>query len=97
MNRRSFLLALAALPFAASAAIALRADRTEAEQLAGVWPSNWAYPPGDVRRYGAIGDKTTDDTGAFRRALRANRRIVAPGNFRLAGQLRLRPRQELGT
>jgi len=39
--------------------------RTAAEIAAGVTPVNFAYDPGDVRRYGAIGNGTTDDSGAF--------------------------------
>ena len=39
--------------------------RTAAEQSAGVTPTNYFYPPGDVRRYGAVGDGSTDDTTAF--------------------------------
>lgn len=38
--------------------------RTEAEKRAGITVVNAAYPPGDVRRYGAIGDDHTDDTWA---------------------------------
>jgi hypothetical protein len=49
--------------------------RTTAEIAAGVTPTNYAYPPGDVRRYGAVGDSNgttgngTDDTAAFQAAI----------------------------
>lgn len=39
--------------------------QTSAEAVAGVTPANTLYPPGDVRRYGAIGDGAHDDTAAF--------------------------------
>jgi len=35
--------------------------QTSAESAAGVTPTNYAYPPGDIRRYGAL---TSDATGA---------------------------------
>jgi hypothetical protein len=43
--------------------------RTAAEISAGVTPVNYAYPPGDVRRYGAAIDNSTDDTTALTRAI----------------------------
>lgn len=41
--------------------------RTAAEIAAAVTPSDYAYAPGDVRRYGAALDGTTDDTAALTR------------------------------
>lgn len=41
---------------------------TSQEGTAGVTPSNYAYEPGDVRRYGAVGDGSTDDATAFSNA-----------------------------
>jgi hypothetical protein len=46
----------------------LLSPRTSAEISAGVTPVNYAYPPGDVRRYGATGDGVTDDTFAIQQA-----------------------------
>lgn len=51
-----------------SAVIATTLDslkRTAEEIAAGVTPSNYAYQPGDLRRYGAVGDGVTDDSQAF--------------------------------
>lgn len=42
--------------------------QTTAEVNASVTPTNYAYAPGDVRRYGAIGDGSTDDSTAFANA-----------------------------
>ena len=39
--------------------------RTDAETTAGVTPTDYSYPPGDVRRYGAVGDGVVDDTTAM--------------------------------
>lgn len=43
--------------------------RTAAEIAAGVTPSDYAYPQGDSRRYGALFDDSTDDTTAHQAAL----------------------------
>lgn len=42
--------------------------RTAAEIAAGVTPTYYYYPPGDVRRYGAVIDGSTDDRPAIMRA-----------------------------
>jgi hypothetical protein len=47
--------------------------QTAAEQAAAIVPVNFGYTPGDVRRYGAIGDGATDNTVAFQNALNAAR------------------------
>jgi hypothetical protein len=43
--------------------------RTAAEIAAGVTPTNYAYWPGYVRRYGGVGDGVADDTTAVNAAL----------------------------
>jgi hypothetical protein len=43
--------------------------QTKAEVEAGVTPVNPAFPPLDVRRYGAVGDDDTDDAPAFQAAI----------------------------
>lgn len=43
--------------------------RTHAEVTAGVTPTNYAYTEGDLRRYGAKGDGTTDDSVAWQAAV----------------------------
>lgn len=44
-------------------------NRTAAEIAAGVTPTNFGYAPGDVRRYGAVGNGVADDTTAFQNAI----------------------------
>ncbi len=41
--------------------------QTAAESAAGVTPTLYQYPPGDVRRYGAAGDGVTNDAAALQR------------------------------
>jgi hypothetical protein len=55
--------------------------RTDAEIAAGVTPTNYAYPPGDVRRYGAVGDNSTNCTTAFANAELANDEIFIPAGI----------------
>lgn len=43
--------------------------QTSAESSAGVTPTNYQYEPGDVRRYGATGDGSTNDATAINNAL----------------------------
>jgi hypothetical protein len=44
------------------------ASPTPAESAVGVTPKNYAYPPHNVLRYGAVGDGVTDDGAAIRTA-----------------------------
>jgi hypothetical protein len=61
--------------------------QTSAEQSAGVTPSNYAYPTGNVKRYGAIGDGVTDDSAAFQRALSCNTSVYVPASTYLVSSL----------
>lgn len=45
--------------------------QTDAEREVGVVPTNFQYQPGDIRRYGAVGDGVTNDQPAFAKALLA--------------------------
>lgn len=76
--------------------------RTTTEIAANVIPSNFGYPAGDVRRYGAVGDGVTDDSGAIQAALNvaavtttANNRqpVVLPAgaNYFLASGITIPP------
>jgi hypothetical protein len=50
----------------------------------------------NVKSFGAAGDGTTDDTGAFEKAIAAHDRIFIPkGDYRISGTLRLRPKTHL--
>jgi len=65
--------------------------RTAAEISAGVTPVNYAYPPGDVRRYGAIGDGISDDTAAIQAALNCQREIYLPaGTYKVTSSLQFK-------
>lgn len=56
--------------------------RSSGEILANVNPTFWQYVPGDVRRYGAVGDGDTDCTTAFQQAINASSLVIFPeGNF----------------
>ncbi len=46
--------------------------RTAAEIAAGVTPVNYGYPPGDARRYGAVGNCIADDTAALQNDINAS-------------------------
>jgi uncharacterized protein YjbI with pentapeptide repeats len=72
--------------------------QTAAEVTASVTPTNRAYPPGDVRRYGAVADGTTNDAGAIQASLNAGYYAYLPGvsttyaiastlRFKFAGQM----------
>lgn len=61
-------------------------ERTAAEIAAGVTPTNFAYEPGDVRRYGAVGDGAVDDTSAIQSALNVGKTVLLyDGNYRCVG------------
>jgi putative cofactor-binding repeat protein len=44
-------------------------SRTDAEESAGVTPTSYDYPEGDIRRYGAVGNGLTNNTTAIQTAL----------------------------
>src|SRR5580693_3509868 len=51
--------------------------RTSAEISARVTPANFAYPPGNPRRYGAVGDGVADDTAALIACVTCNESYVS--------------------
>lgn len=53
-------------------------QRSTAEIAASVTPTNYAYEPGDVRRYGAVGDGVTDDATAIQAALTVAQDVYIP-------------------
>ena len=50
--------------------------RTDEEITASVIPSLYQYAPGDVRRYGAVGNGSTDDSGAITTAISTGHPII---------------------
>jgi hypothetical protein len=62
--------------------------RTQAEINAGVTPTNTAYLPGDVRRYGADPTGVADSTVAINNALKSNDLVYAiAGTYSCSGSL----------
>lgn len=62
----------------------LKYNRTSAEIIAGVTPTNYAYPQGDVRRYGAVLDGVTNDYAAINSAIAVSGQIFIPGTAAVA-------------
>jgi hypothetical protein len=63
--------------------------QTAAEATAGVTPTNLSYAPGNVLRYGAVGDGTADDSTPFNNAIAVANAggdsvIVPAGTFNLS-------------
>ena len=50
--------------------------QTAEEAAEGVVPTDYSYPPGDVRRYGAVGDGLTDDYVAIQAALDTGHPVI---------------------
>src|SRR2546421_7814486 len=55
------------------------ATATPPERLAGVTIVRPEFPPGDVRRYGVVGDGAADDSRAWRAALASGHRVLGGG------------------
>ena len=55
-------------------------EQTPTELAAGITPTNYGYVPGDVRRYGAVGDGATDDSNAFSDAATTGHRLLGGGS-----------------
>ena len=62
-------------------------NRTAAERANDIWPVNYAYRPGDVRRYGAVADDATDCTRAIQDALDTGGDVFLPGGTYRANNL----------
>lgn len=58
---------------------------TQAERDAKITPADFRYPEGDVRRYGAVGDGSTDCTTAIQNAFTVDRTDVyfPPGTYKI--------------
>ncbi len=68
---------------------ALLYPRTPAEIAAGITPSNYAYPTGNVLRYGADPTGGGNSAPAFTSALTLGGEVTAQGNFRITSGLTL--------
>lgn len=55
------------------------AEATALERAAGIARLNRSYPPGDVRRYGARGDGSANDSAAWRAAVSTGHRVLGGG------------------
>ena len=60
------------------------ARQTAAELTASVTPTDTSYPPGDLRRYGGIGDDAKDNASALTDALKIDHPVyISPGTWRI--------------
>ena len=82
--------ALVSQSAAAQSCIAPCYPQTDAENDAGIVPANTTFLPGDVRRYGGIGDGSANDTTAIQLAhnqgkqLDGARPYLPPGRWRIS-------------
>jgi hypothetical protein len=76
LSRRRFL--LAGIAGVAASAVGVGQSQTVAESAAGVVPKDPRFPPGDVRRYGAILDGETDDVEALANWAKVGGDLVFP-------------------
>jgi parallel beta-helix repeat protein len=76
IGRRLFL--LAGIAGVAASAVGVGQSQTVAESAAGVVPKDPRFPPGDVRRYGAILDGETDDGEALANWAKVGGDLVFP-------------------
>ena len=53
-------------------------ERTAAEIAAGVTPTNYYFPPGDIRRYGAVADGLTNVYTALTNSINSNDYTIVP-------------------
>lgn len=61
--------------------------RTTAENSANVTPTAYRFPPGDVRRYGAVGNGVADDSAAINSALAVGGKVYLDGGLTYRGTL----------
>jgi hypothetical protein len=97
MQRRDLsriLLASASLPLSAATSAAAQTGgaplypQSAAESSAGVAPTNFNYPPGNVLRYGADPTGTADSTAAIQSALTVAQAVYLPaGNYTISTAL----------
>src|SRR5690348_6283870 len=52
---------------------------TNLESAAGVAPVDYTYPPGDLRRYGGVGDGSTDNSAAMTAAFKTGHLVLGGG------------------
>lgn len=53
--------------------------QTSAESTAGVTPTDYSYPPGNVKRYGALGNSSNNDATAIQNAINVAQQVVTGG------------------
>jgi hypothetical protein len=71
-------------------------ELTAGEETANISPLNYRYPPGDVRRYGAKVDGSTDDSSPLQAALLCGTEAYAPpGTLSFSGSMELVSRSRL--